>query len=520
VSDPFAVSLLDAARDPHLLGATLTLWDSQVSLLKDLEDPDVSTHVWALGRGSSKTTLCALAAVHAAALRPDLDGVLARGRTRYVLVAAPGESQSKEFVRVCAAIIESSPVVAPMATVQSDRIDFRLPSGARTAIRALPANAQTIRGMSASHVVIDEHAHMNDSAGPGSDVRVREALDGSTVPFANRAVSLFLSTPNGESGDFYRLFRDAQSGVLPRARAIQRPTWEVRPDCDKAWLERKRVELGESAYAQELGAEFVSAGGAFFDVNDIVWADGPAAPEDMRPGTVTCGLDVAFHNDLTGLAICGESAHTPGLIVLGKAEGIAPGAKRRSFDLRRQREDATLAAVARLIEPYHPSKVVADVHQADAIKSYFGRLGYAVMIVSPTAANQTAAFTSTRARLVDGSLALWPQKQLVEELRRVRARGDSVFLPRVAGDHCDVVAALCAAVYELRTVTGEPPGEARAGGRPIMSGLGAVLGGGLPPVRPRIVDPERANEHGRAGRADPDRPGHVFPGGGRWVRQW
>src|SRR5204863_8769407 len=114
----------------------------------------------------------------------------------------------------CAAIIEASPVLAPLATAQSDRIDFRLRSGARTAIRALPANAQTIRGMSASHIIIDEHAHMDASAGPGSDERVFAALDGSTVPFGPLAKTLLISTPNGEQGHFYRRFHDAQRGLL------------------------------------------------------------------------------------------------------------------------------------------------------------------------------------------------------------------------------------------------------------------------------------------------------------------
>jgi hypothetical protein len=468
-----AISLLDAVRDPNLLGATLPegLWDEQVRLLESLEDPEIAVHVWALGRGSSKTTLCALASVHAAALRGDLDGVLARGRVRYTLVASPSEGQSREFVRIAAAIVEASPVLSPLATVWADRIDFALDSGARTAIRALPANQASIRGMSASHTIIDEAAHLDTSAGPGSDKRVREALDGSTVPFQDRAVALLISTPAGTAGDFYRMFSDAQSGALPRARVEQKATWEVRPDVSEDYLSRKRRELGEAAFAQELGAQFVSAGGAFFDLEGVHVRDRPARPAEGRGWIAS--LDPAFHSDSFAVCLVGEDATVPGRLVVGAVEAIQAAGEKRTFQARRGREDAVLAQIAKVIAPYAPTRILSDQHQADAIRSYFARQGYPVKIVPASGPGQTSAFTSTRARIDDGSLLLWRHPTLIEELRRVQVRGESILLPRFGGSHCDCAAALCQAVWELRGVGG--PGS---GGSP-RARRGATITGGL-----------------------------------------
>lgn len=466
-----------AARDPRLLGATLTLRARQAELLATLDGPE-RLHIWAIGRQAGKSTLGAMVAVHNAAMRPDLDAMVPRGRTRYVLAAAPSEDQAREFVRLAAALIEASPALAGMATIKADRIDLALPSGARSAIKAMPANSRSVRGVSASMVILDEFAHFTDTAGPASDERMFAALEPSTRVFRDSAKVLIISTPFGETGRFYELFQAAAGGVMPSARAVHAPVWEIDTSLDQAWCDAKRAELGEDTFRQEYGAEFVAGGGQFFDLRGIDFDEGPVAPEDGK-GWVA-GFDPAFHADRFGVALVGESVREPGLLVAGIVDGIEPGAKRRSLELRRGREDSTLARVWELIEPYQP-RIVTDQHQADAVRSYFGRLGRSVKVVSLTGPSQTAAFTSTRTRLVDGSLRLWRQAQLVEELRRVRAKDtEAIELPRFAGSHCDIASALALAVYELRYVGLTSQGEVRAGGTPIFSNIDRELNGPSP----------------------------------------
>ena len=454
------VSLVEAADDARLLGATMTLRPRQRELLAGLDGRE-RMHVWAIGRQAGKSTLGAIAAVHSATLRPDLDAMLPRGRTRYALAAAPSEDQSREFVRLCAALIDASPLLAPLATVKADEIRFELASGARTCIRAMPANSRSVRGLSASLIVLDEFAHFQDTAGPASDERMFAALEPSTRVFGDLAKVLVISTPYGETGKFHELFTAAESGLLPSARAVRAAVWEIDTALDEAWKDARRAELGEDVFRQEHGAEFVAGGGSFFDLRGIPLEDAPARPEDGK--SWVAALDPAFHGDRFGVALVGESVEERGVLLTGMVDAIDPGARLLSLERRRAREDRTLARVWELIEPYRP-RIVTDQHQADAVVSYFGRLGVGVRVVHLTAPLQTAAFTSTRTRLLDGSLRLWRHALLLEELRRVQARDtESIYLPRFGGGHADAASALALGVFEQRGVSDAPPGEARFG---------------------------------------------------------
>jgi hypothetical protein len=252
-----------------------------------------------------------------------------------------------------------------------------------------------------------------------------------------------------------------------------------------------------------MGGEFVAGGGQFFDLRLVPFEGGPARPEDGR--RCVAGLDPAFHADRFGLALVGESVSERGVLLVGAVDAIEPGARLRSIERRRGREDRALERVWELIGPYSP-RVVTDQHAADAIRSYFGRLGCSVKVVNLTGPIQTAAFTSTRTRLLDGSLRCWRNPLLVEDLRRVRARdaSEAIYLPRYAGGHCDCVSALALATYEHRGVTGAPPGRAHAGGQPIAAGLLHGDPGSEPSAR-RHADPDRrtftnapSRSHGRS----------------------
>ncbi len=436
------------------------------------------------------------AAVNNAAMRDDLDDLLPHGKWRSVPVIAPSESQSKDFIAVCQALIEGSSVLAQYAEVRVGEILFRLPREdqhghkwtAKTAIRALPASAPSIRGLTAALVICEEMAHHGDTGGPSDERRIWDAITPMQTVFGSKAKVLGLSTPFGESGLFYDLFTAIEGGLMPHACAVRRSIVEMIPDIDSAWLEARRAELGDAAYEQEFLAMFVGSGGAFFDLRAFEYESAPALPADGRRWVA--GLDPAFHADRFGVALVGESMNEPGVLVTGAVDGIEPGARRRSLDARRGREDATLTRVWELIEPYAEGgglRIVTDQHQADAVSSYFGRLGCPVKVVNLTAPIQTQAFTSTRARLMDGSLRLWRHEPLVGELRRVRAKDtESITLPRFSGSHCDIVSALALAVYEQRHVSGAPRGKPVGG-----PSLSAVMRreteglGGAPVVGPR-----------------------------------
>jgi hypothetical protein len=451
-----SVSLGRAVRDERLLGAAISWWPAQLAIFDAIEKH--RTTVISVGRQSGKSSIAAATAVWDATCRPVLDGLMSPGRVRFQLIGCPGESQAKEVVELCEALAEASPALRGLFTVTATRIDFRIPRTrpdgstfeARTAIRALPANSRTIRGLSASLILLDEFAHFSDGGGPGSDDRMWTALLPSTRMFgAAGSHVVACSTPEGTSGKFYELFQAAEGGAAPSSVAIRMATADVVPDVDPEWLEAQRVELGDALFDQEYRAEFVSGAGSFFDLDGLEFDAGPTPPGDPRISWTAC-LDPAFHGDKFGVALIGEHSFRPGEFVLGAVAALEPVGVALSFDARRAREDATLAAVWELIAPYKPGRVVTDQHQSTAIESYFGRLGCRVETVNLNGPTQTAAFVSLRSRLVDGSLRLWRHEQLIEDLRRVRARDtETIFLPRFAGSHCDTASALAVGAWWL-----------------------------------------------------------------------
>lgn len=463
------VPLVKACQDRQLLGATLQWRPKQLEVLDLFGDDALRLVVVSAGRQGGKSSMAVATAIWGATMRDDLDQLLPRGRTRFALIACPSEDQSRELIRVAAGMVDGSPVLRGLATVKADRIDFALPSGAKSAIQALPANPRTVRGMTASIVIGDEAAHwQSDAAGVNNDMRMIEALEGSMSVFDAHGQSkmLLISTPAGEIGRFFELFRDVRDGVLHDAAVVHAPAWTLNPRLDNEdWKESKRRLLGVDGFDQEHGAVFTTGSGQLMDLRGVEFADGPARPEEGR--NWVCGMDPGFHADRYGVCLVGESIQEPGVLIVGAVDALAPGDKLRSLDLRRGREDRTLAKVWEIIEPYaeHGLRAVSDQHQQDAIQSYFGRLGVAVDIVNLTGPVQTQAFVATRTRLVDGSLRLWRHPGLIEDLRRVKARdaSEAVLLPRYAGGHCDSASALALAVLSLRYVDGSPDGELIAG---------------------------------------------------------
>lgn len=525
------ISLLRACQEPALLGATLPHgpWAGiQTELLALPDDPDLSLIVESLGRGSTKTTVAGLGAVYHATMRPDLDGRLARGRVRYILVCYPNESLAREFVgKICGPIVEASEFVAPMARIGSDRIDFTLPSGAKTCIKALPCREQAVRSMSASMVICDEFQAFGQGEGASSARAMLTALEGSCVPFGDDAKTILLGTPPREPGTlFEKLFTAAQSG-MPRARAVQAATWEVRPDLSQSFLDRKRQEMGDTAFRRELGAEFLEGDDerGFFDMGAFTFV-GDKAPEPAEASSWKVSLDPSFAGDNTALVAVGPSVSDPDVLLVGECRAITPSGRLRTAASKRGREDRILDEIARIIEPLADVRsvsVVSDIHEGDRIRSYFGRLGYPVRIEPPSGKRKIEQFVSCRARLVDGSLRCWRHPLLVEEMARVRARdSETLELPSRGSSHCDLICSLAQGVWQFRHTNAAAVPMGTASGGPALAGLAAA--GGMTRrqrTQKELLDDGRTNKHGRAGRADPDRAGHKFPGGGTgFRRQW
>lgn len=452
------VGLVQACTDPRLFD--LPLWPRQRDVLEAVERGP-RMHVLALGRRSGKTTMSAVVGLWTCLFRPEVAARVRPGERFYAVAVATNLRQARLFVQAAASIVAGSELLRSQVVSQSeDEIVFKT-GGTLT---AFPCSSRGGRGWPIACLLMDEAAHfLSESEGPAVAEKVFAALSPSTAQFSNLARVIVSSTPFGSDGFFAELYTRVSNGELDEAMAHRATTQEMNPTVDAAFLAREEQRDPE-AFRSEYLAEFVGSGGAFLDPEVIAAAvaERQELPPEAGTGWVA-GLDPAFSSDPFGLAIVGRDRANPERLVLGRAQAWQPRRRLRgalskaaglvTFDEKRTHEDAVLEEVAKVCKRYR-ARVVTDQFAAPQIVSRLRALGLSVRALPMTASSKTEVFLELRARLNTGELELYPEEQLLGELRRLRTRytagSSSVVNPRVGGSHGDMAQALALAVHEQR----------------------------------------------------------------------
>jgi len=125
-------------------------------------------------------------------------------------------------------------------------------------VLSLPGSEQTIRGISAVSLLIEDEA-----------ARVDDDLYRSVRPMlaVRNGRLVLMSTPFGKRGHFYQEWSDGGDG-WSRVRV---PATEV-PRISAGFLEEERNALGDWWYRQEYLCDFVEAEDAFFRDDDVLGA--------------------------------------------------------------------------------------------------------------------------------------------------------------------------------------------------------------------------------------------------------
>lgn len=199
-------------------------------------------------RQTGKSTVVALRGVAAACYS-----------ARNVLIVSPSQRQSQELLRSVKRFygaLHHPPLIARESATK-----LELATGAR--ILALPGTEATIRGLTADLVIVDEAARVPDEL----FVAVRPMLsttDGQLIA---------LSTPYGRRGWFYEAWMNPKGWQRIQIRA------EDCPRIAEGWLKAERETIGEWAFRQEFGCEFVDTEEQFFS-SEIVEA---AMSQEIAP---------------------------------------------------------------------------------------------------------------------------------------------------------------------------------------------------------------------------------------------
>jgi hypothetical protein len=437
---PLCAGLVEACDDPHLFGVELTPRQRELLVSVETGPP---LHVWALGRRSGKTLLAALIGLWTCLLRPELAERVRQHEYRYAVAVATNLRQSRLFVGAARSVVEASSLLSPLVeSVSDEEITFRN----RTVLAAFPCTSRGGRGWPIACLLLDEAAHMLDTDGNQAAEPVYRALAPSVAQFGERARIIVASSPLGVDGFFAGLYHTAGKGELAGAVCAHASTTATRPDFPAAVLDLERARDPE-AFRSEYEALFVGAGGAYLAPDRI--ASSVKGRQELEPGDVAdplAAVDLGFIADATALTIVGRDPHERPRLRLALARAWRPDLGPLGFG-------PTLDEIAALCRTYGVTRLYADQHSAAAAVEHLARHGIRTTIVPTTAQSKSEMFASLKTRLYGGTLELYEQPELLDELRRIETvstpGASTVRIRRLGTSHGDIATALALAVSRL-----------------------------------------------------------------------
>jgi hypothetical protein len=129
-----------------------------------------------------------------------------------------------------------------------NKLDIIFENG--TKIFAAATSEDSLRGHSCSKIFLDEFAHITSN--------ITDKFWPSTLPVISTGGSIIVvSTPNGATGKFYELYKEAESGKNGfKSFTIN---WDEVPGRDEAWKETMIKQMGKLAFYQEFANSFTGS---------------------------------------------------------------------------------------------------------------------------------------------------------------------------------------------------------------------------------------------------------------------
>lgn len=230
------------------------------------------------GRRGGKTTGVSTIAVEAAL------------RGRRILEAAPTQDQTEVFWEACKKAF-AQPIADGVIYKHEGKRMMELPNGGR--IRSKTAwDADTLRGDFADLLILDEYSLMSESA--WNEVGAPMLLD-------NDGDAIFIFTPKRRN-HAYKLYQRAQADESGRWGAWHFTSFD-NPYLSKQALEEITKDMTESAYRQEVLAEFLEGEGQVFRNIHANMTAPKTTPAEHQGHYLVAGLDWARQHDFTALSI-------------------------------------------------------------------------------------------------------------------------------------------------------------------------------------------------------------------------
>lgn len=227
----------------------IKLREYQNRTLKSMQDNNRLLMLW--GRQSGKTTLMTIYALWLANFHPD----------QLIIILAHKEKMAKEiFSRIKLAYSELPNWVKVSVDNEWNDLSAKFANGSR--ILTSPTSANAIRGQSASCIILDEFAFVEDSIARDFWTAVTPTLI--MAPDAKMFVS---STPNGTDNVFYELYSRSEQGK--NNFKTEKVIWSDIPGRDAKWKKNViETELNGDVdrFEQEYECRFLGSSNSAFPI--------------------------------------------------------------------------------------------------------------------------------------------------------------------------------------------------------------------------------------------------------------
>ena len=180
-------------------------------------------------------------------------------RDKNILVIATKFQTAANLVKKVKSITNNLPEWIKIAKISVDnRTAFELSNGSQ--IKAGTTSGDAGRSEALSLLVIDEAAHVDG---------LEELWTGLYPTLSTGGRCIALSTPNGVGNWFHKTYVDAEAEDND-FHPINLP-WDVHPDRDQEWFQKKTKNMSRRQIAQELECNFNTSGDTVIHPDDMQW---------------------------------------------------------------------------------------------------------------------------------------------------------------------------------------------------------------------------------------------------------
>jgi hypothetical protein len=179
-------------------------------------------------------------------------------RDKNILVIATKLPVAVNFIKKVKLILSYLPQWLRISAWQETAQEIRFDNGSQ--VHAIPTSPTAGRSEALSLLVIDECAHIRDFEEIWTAIYPTLNLGGDAI---------LLSTPNGASGQYYKIYKDAQA-KLNEFNPIILP-WHVHPEHNDMWFAKESRQFSRRQINQEFLCQFVGSGDTMLAQDELDW---------------------------------------------------------------------------------------------------------------------------------------------------------------------------------------------------------------------------------------------------------